>query len=305
MKNKPFQLRVSSSYGSGPPWVFSGRAFYQLHLVKADIAMRFIPSDLKLVQAFGYTLGGMYLAQYDSSPAGPFDELVVIAGTVWNPPTSCAWAARVLVNSSEACDHGKKEVGLPSHVARFSPVMKPVKQQQTLPLWNPFTRVFSSQGQGLSESHQECGVDIMELEGSSQKPLCQIAFPHNWVKSELKKQWHGPSVSLSLPSFSGKTEEQPQLLKYSCQLNCSVKVVKPAIVITPPVGEQENFRGHDFFFNSVLSLLAAKPLLALCFENMLMHVEAAIAVAPNGKRMQFQKATTERRGNILTQAKTS
>ncbi|KXZ44270.1 hypothetical protein GPECTOR_70g501 [Gonium pectorale] len=49
-----------------------------------------------------YTLGGFYLARYEDSPAGTFDELVAMAGLVWNPPTSCAWAARVYVNNSGA-----------------------------------------------------------------------------------------------------------------------------------------------------------------------------------------------------------
>jgi len=102
------QTKRVSSYAAGPPWVFKGRALYQLHLVKAEIARKIIPKELKLVQAFGYTLGGIFLAHYDDSPAGMFDELVVIAGTVWNPPTSCAWAARVLVNSKDACNHGRK-----------------------------------------------------------------------------------------------------------------------------------------------------------------------------------------------------
>ncbi|XP_071926891.1 uncharacterized protein [Coffea arabica] len=96
-----------SGYGK-PPWVFRGSALYQLHLVKAETARAFIPKEFRLVEAFGYTLGGFFLANYDDSPAGKFDELVVIAGTVWNPPTSCAWAARVLVNSDEACIHGQK-----------------------------------------------------------------------------------------------------------------------------------------------------------------------------------------------------
>ncbi|KAG5526803.1 hypothetical protein RHGRI_032915 [Rhododendron griersonianum] len=73
-------------------------ALYQLHLVKSETVRAFIPKEFKLVEAFGY----------DDSPAGIFDELVVIAGIVWNPPTSCAWAARVLVNSDEACVHGRK-----------------------------------------------------------------------------------------------------------------------------------------------------------------------------------------------------
>lgn len=74
-----------------------------------------------------YTLGGFYLARYDDSPVGQFDEvraaagaawlatnplpgcpdalpcappqLVALAGLVWNAPTSCAWAARVYVDN--------------------------------------------------------------------------------------------------------------------------------------------------------------------------------------------------------------
>jgi hypothetical protein len=53
---------------------------------KASTARAFVPPELRLVEAFGYTLGGMFLARYHDSPAGEFDELVVIAG----PPTSCA-----------------------------------------------------------------------------------------------------------------------------------------------------------------------------------------------------------------------
>ena len=92
--------------------------------------------------AYRYTLGGFYLARYSDSPAGAFEEvgllvsvadvhaqsaaraqvfqgpsanakpalkccahvqLVALAGIVWNPPLSCAWAARVYVNNRSAC----------------------------------------------------------------------------------------------------------------------------------------------------------------------------------------------------------
>lgn len=89
-------------YSDGPLFIFKGRALYQLHTVKASVARRFVPPELKLVEAFGYTLGGLFLANYDGSPAGQFDETVVIAGIVWNAPTSCAWAGRVLVGSVRA-----------------------------------------------------------------------------------------------------------------------------------------------------------------------------------------------------------
>lgn len=41
-------------------------------------------------------------------------QMVVLAGLVWNAPTSCAWASRVMVNSRAARNHGLKAVGLPS-----------------------------------------------------------------------------------------------------------------------------------------------------------------------------------------------
>ncbi|PNH03494.1 hypothetical protein TSOC_010447, partial [Tetrabaena socialis] len=70
--------------------------------------------------AGAHTLGGFYLARYTDSPVGAFDELVALAGLVWNAPTSCAWAARVYVNNREARDHGVHHVGLPSRLAAFS-----------------------------------------------------------------------------------------------------------------------------------------------------------------------------------------
>ena len=101
------------------PWSFRGRALYQLNLVKASDARKHVPADLKLVELFGYTLGGVYLARYDDSPAGVFDEMVALGGLVWNPPTSCAWAARVFVNNRDARAHGVKTCGLPSAFAAF------------------------------------------------------------------------------------------------------------------------------------------------------------------------------------------
>ena len=46
------------------PWRFSGRALYQLNLVKSSEARKHVPADLKLVELFGYTLCGVYLARY-------------------------------------------------------------------------------------------------------------------------------------------------------------------------------------------------------------------------------------------------
>lgn len=108
-------------YGDAP-WTFRGRAWYQLSLVRADEARRHVPASLPLVELFGWTLGGFYLARYEDSPVGAFDELVALGGLVWDAPVSAAWAARVYVSNPEARRHGLRHVGLPSRLATFSVV---------------------------------------------------------------------------------------------------------------------------------------------------------------------------------------
>ncbi|KAH9315477.1 hypothetical protein KI387_024104, partial [Taxus chinensis] len=211
MESTAVQTKATSNYGNGTPWMFTGRAFYQIHLVKADVARQCIPKGLNLVQAFGYTLGGMYLAHYEDSPAGKFDELVVIAGTVWNWPTSCAWAARVLVNSKEACDHGRKEVGLPSHFASFSRVSIVDKQQQEQHLFSKLWSRKKSQAGEYSKPKGKLEIEVSESNGLEIKASMESNMDHRWM---------GPMMRFPLPSFSGCTEFQPQLLKYSCSMDC-------------------------------------------------------------------------------------
>ncbi|XP_068666115.1 protein NEOXANTHIN-DEFICIENT 1 isoform X2 [Aristolochia californica] len=211
----------SSGYANGPPWLFRGRALYQLHLVKAKTARAFIPKELKLVEAFGYTLGGFFLARYDDSPAGMFDELVVIAGIVWNPPTSCAWAARVLVNSSDACAHGRQEVGLPSHVAEFSKRVTPVLRSEKEKSHGILNLV--GMGSALSTAKDDVEIQVSEIQGSAATAVCCINLPNSVIseaqaKSDTKHSW--PEIQMSLPSFSGQTVYNPQLLKYSCHIKC-------------------------------------------------------------------------------------
>lgn len=62
-------------------------------------AKKYLPAGLPLVNCFGWTLGGFYLARYSHSPVGPFDEMVALAGLAWNFPTSAAWAGRLFVNN--------------------------------------------------------------------------------------------------------------------------------------------------------------------------------------------------------------
>ncbi|XP_030541964.1 protein NEOXANTHIN-DEFICIENT 1 [Rhodamnia argentea] len=281
--------RRSRGYGK-PPWKFTGSALYQLHLVKAETARAFIPKEFRLVEAFGYTLGGFFLASYDDSPAGVFDELVVIAGIVWNPPTSCAWAAKVLVNSYEACDHGRKDVGLPSQVARFSKRITPVSRRPE----NQRNGLLNVLSVGAYSPKDQMDLQVSEINDHSALDVCRINL--TTIVPALKvDKWSSPVIRMSLPSFSGRTEYNPNLLKYSCQIECRVRLVRPAKVsmlshaLRDDNDQTSRSRGSDpldlmseeFMANvqdpSVLVMLS-KPILALEFRSLKMHVEAPILV---------------------------
>ncbi|THU50738.1 hypothetical protein C4D60_Mb06t23480 [Musa balbisiana] len=253
-----------SGYGIGPPWLFRGRALYQLHLVKAEIARAFIPKELKLVEAFGYTLGGLFLAHYDDSPAGVFDELVVIAGIVWNPPTSCAvFDAFVLIQAV---------IFLLNRDAKAS----------DQPLYKHRTSFIHSKPKEHSE------IQVLEMEDYSQTSICNISLPF------AGDRWMGPKIRISLPSFSGQTIHNPQLLKYSCQIECRVRAVKSAKVSRPRIIQLDKFsndiRAKEKNVDDRLStenkerdrsiaVLLSKPIMALEFNLLKMQVEAPTVVA--------------------------
>ncbi|KAJ1294963.1 hypothetical protein BS78_01G186900 [Paspalum vaginatum] len=282
-----------AGYQHGPPWVFKGSALYQLHLVKASTARAFVPRDLRLVEAFGYTLGGLFLARYHDSPAGEFDELVVIAGTVWNPPTSCAWAARVLVNSAEACRHGRKEVGLPSHVATFSKTESASLGGRPLVKPNGFLSMLGI-GPAISKQENRSEIEISETKGSSTRHLCNISLP--LAGSYKNHKWMGPAIRMSLPSFSGQTEDHTDLLKYSCQVECRVRPVKPARIWSSRTTEPQeksdgkiNSTGSNMILDSdaqtqCISVLLSRPIFALEFSSLRMHVDAPKIVVPHRKK---------------------
>ncbi|KAG6545280.1 hypothetical protein Mapa_013393 [Marchantia paleacea] len=274
-------------YAAGSPWVFKGRALYQLHVVKADVARKVTPKELKLVEAFGFTLGGFFLAHYDGSPAGQFDEAVIIPGIVWNPPTSCAWAGRVLVGSEEARDHGRKEVGLPSFAAQFS--YSCVREHAAPSAWWDVRRWLNKGGK--SPSIVKHSMHLVQKERGVSSPLCSMhGLPERLTRSdEDHRRWSGPSVQLYLPNFSGKTKEQPHLLKYSCRLNCKVSAVAPVKIAPPATTEEINDDTRD-----VLAVLTGKPLVSIFFDHMVMSVEAPTIV--NMKEMDDVQAVTPSQG---------
>ncbi|XP_058779482.1 protein NEOXANTHIN-DEFICIENT 1 isoform X2 [Vicia villosa] len=287
------ETKSSSGYGK-PPWIFRGSALYQLHLVKAEKARACIPKEFKLVEAFGYTLGGFFLASYEDSPVGVFDELVVIAGLVWNRPTSCAWATKVYVNNKEACSHGRKEVGLPSQVATFSKTITAVSKQSESR--SGFLNTIQI-GSSFRNSNDQQNVQVTKIKSLDAEDTCNTSLTSPAVPALKFDHWMGPKIGMSLPSFSGGTVFNPNLLKYSCQIECRVQPVKPLKVSREfPLAnvdddkEQQSLQDYgggsshvnkdhkNEIQNLSTYVMLSKPILALRFNQMKMQVEAPIVL---------------------------
>mmetsp|Transcript_4803 Transcript_4803/g.13119 ORF Transcript_4803/g.13119 Transcript_4803/m.13119 type:complete len:360 (-) Transcript_4803:55-1134(-) len=328
-----------------PPWIFTGRALYQLQLVKADEARKHVPEGLKLVEAFGHTLGGFYLARYDSSPAGSFDELVALTGLVWNPPTSCAWAARVYVNSKDARNHGINSVGLPSRMAEFREVSPADADHQARfterkkkhglggasNWWRQVSTAAKAAQGGVAADNGE-GNKSSSTQASTDKATSLQGFPdvQLWNTDSTRGRGLtrvpvctltslppalrvdggglGPRIRMFLPSFSGGTPEHPGLLKYSCDLRTNVRLLPPVRILLPPApidpsrsSSSSSGRSTDGSSGSGSSsswpqqqqndlacyspeergelmhaVLGGKPLLAMAFDRMEMHVDAPL-----------------------------
>lgn len=262
-------------YGS-PPWEFAGRALYQLSLVKMEDARRYVPPEIPLVNFFGWTLGGFYLARYSKSPVGAFDELVALGGLAWNFPTSCAWAARVYVNNKEARDHGISAVGLPSRLARFKGIRGPTLTTASQPAssttfgwWDGVSKNdLKSPVQG-SENTITTAIELENVEKNKKRglksPVCRVDMP----SASSPYGTAGPRIQLFLPSFSGATPDFPSLCQYSLRLMTKVRFIAPLRVNFPSSAARSS--DNDEVLDSVLG---GRPLLCMAFDDMCMEVDA-------------------------------
>lgn len=266
----------------------------------------------------------MYLARYDNSPAGKFDEMVALAGLVWNPPTSCAWAARVYVDSAEARNHGVRAVGLPSRLASFSAGDASTSgeappRRTGLSWWGAHYRPRGYRSPAAAEG-PACPVwprgggaraPVLTTRGpAGPVPVCRedggavvlsntergaLGLQGPVARMEVPDarpwwQWAGPRVTLSLPSFSGRTPAVPGALKYSCRVSCNLRLAKKMAVRAPGPTEGDKRKAAGPGGESLAGILNGKALLCLAFDNMRMEVDEPVAMLDRGAAATAEKA---------------
>ncbi|GKU96250.1 hypothetical protein SLEP1_g9504 [Rubroshorea leprosula] len=135
----------------------------------------------------------------------------------------------ILLELVNLTDFLLQHVGLPSQVARFSEKITAAPKQP-----KGFSSFLNMMGIGTTLQHtKQCmDVQVTEVVGAAAADFCNIKLATG-VPEVKHGKWMGPAITLSLPSFSGHTEYNPLLLKYSCEIECRVRPVEPAKVLGP------------------------------------------------------------------------
>ena len=301
-----------AGYGRGPPWRFRGRAVMQLHAVRAREARAHVPPGLRLVEVAGWTLGAAYLARYTESPAGAFDELVVLCGLLWNPPGSAMWASRVAVSSDAARRHGVHTYGLPSVSADFveagggwSGGAGPTGPSGAggggwwRQAHSPGRGGSAARGRALARGAEAGAVAVVERRGQRGAWLRRVwraarrappppAEARDVVlglelpEARAPGRPAGPRVSIVMPNFSGRSAARPELLRYRVVLNASVRLVRPFRLRFPGAARAgaKEATSAPAAASAPAVALRGRPLLALGFDNLLLEAFAPEVMWP-------------------------
>ena len=220
------------------PWSFSNaRVLYQPTLVRTSAARAVTPRDgLTLLSLFGYTLGGVFVVDWTDSPVGPYREVAVLSGLVARGLSIGAWASHIVVTTPRSVGGGRSVFGLPTVLGSVE-----------------FKDAEESDGEawrreliGACDLLEDIAVAFKVGIGAAQPGIAEPAerlrrrVDHVPTKRGFDfasdtdvaiTGWDGWSdgapaegPNLSLPSFSGRLEEFPALLRYPLKLGPAGRV---------------------------------------------------------------------------------
>ncbi len=220
------------------PWSFSNaRVLYQPTLVRTSAARAVTPRDgLTLLSVFGYTLGGVFVVDWTDSPVGPYREVAVLSGLVARGFSIGAWASHIVVTTPASVGGGRAVFGLPTVLGSVD--FKAAGESDR----DAWRRELT----GARELLEDIAVAFKVGIGAAQPGIAEPAerlrrrvesapttrgfdFASNdavavtgWDDWREGAPEDGPS--LSLPSFSGRLEEFPELLRYPLKLGPASRV---------------------------------------------------------------------------------
>ena len=102
------------------PWRLRGSAVIVPVPLRVANARAFLPDDVALVSAGGWTVGGVLLADYRDGATLTYHELIVFPGLVRAGRRAGPWVSHIVVDSPASVAGGRHIWGLPKGLADFT-----------------------------------------------------------------------------------------------------------------------------------------------------------------------------------------
>lgn len=113
------EMSSTPSYPS-PPWYLQGHGFLSIQLLDIDNVSSFVPVALDIVPILpGKTLGGLYVATYQTGSTLLYNELIVVSAIVRHKTQIGAWISHIYVDHPGSVAGGRDIWGLPKEMAQF------------------------------------------------------------------------------------------------------------------------------------------------------------------------------------------
>lgn len=102
------------------PWTLKGYALQTLQMLEIDSIRSLIPPPFQIISVgFGKTIGGVYLASYESGSTLEYHELIVTPALVSYGNQWGSWISHIYVDHLDSVAGGREIWGLPKELATF------------------------------------------------------------------------------------------------------------------------------------------------------------------------------------------
>ena len=223
---------------------------------------------------FSYTIAGVFLASYSTSPVGPYDECAILPVTLWRPslpPLLGAWGTLMVVTSSEAVAHGSDTFGLPTclgTIANQAATDTPATGRQA-----------ASRG-----SLSECDTETVEVStAAGLRLLMDLSGPRAWgVNLRLPMRLPLPSFAGALQQAAVISEDSSEavavegiggLLHYNIWMAADIELRSPVDIQLLSTGRGQEAAAVLERDTGIRSVLNGRPLGTLLFRRMDMQAD--------------------------------
>ena len=196
------------------PWTLQGYSIQSLQPIDTEQVRPLVPAELEIISVLpGKTLGGIYVASYDTGSTLLYNELIVVGALTRYANRVGSWVSHIYVDNPDSVAGGREIWGLPKQLAQFtweqgnqkrvsvyqgSQLLCRFEYSWQLPAWRQPLKV---------TSFSKPGSDLLAFEA-------EASANFSLTGADLQVPTGSPFHNLSL--------NQPRLISYADQLRLSV-----------------------------------------------------------------------------------